>query len=96
LYPVYAIIGIAEHPDLAVEIFVLHAFEPGQDLAERLKPPDVRVAERSVQPGGLTQKAQQTCLAVLARLRPARSNVDRKSECDVTGGAVGQRITIDR
>jgi hypothetical protein len=83
LYPVYAITGIAEHPDLAVEIFVLHAFESGQDLAERLKPLDVGVAERSVQPRGLTQKAQQTRLAVSARLRPARSNVDRESERDI-------------
>ena len=96
LYSVYAITGIAEHPNLAVEVFVLHTFEPGQDLAEGFESLDVGVAQGSVQPSGLTEKAQQTRLAVLARLRPARRNVDRESERDITRGAGGQRVTIDR
>jgi len=95
LHPVYTIIGIAEHPDLAVEVFVLHTFEPGQDLAEGLKSLDVGLAEGSVQPGGLTQKAQQTRLAVLAGLGPARSNMDRKGERDIARAAVGQGVVVD-
>ena len=96
LYSVYTITGIAKYPDLTVEVLVLYAFEAGQDLAEGLETLDVGVAEGSVQPRGLTQKAQETSLAVLARLRPARGNVDRESERDITRGAIGQRITIDR
>src|ERR1700756_2258790 len=64
LYSVYAITGIAKHPDLTVEVLVLYAFEAGQNLAEGLETLDVGVAEGSVQLRGLTQKAQQTRLAV--------------------------------
>ena len=56
LHPVYAIIGIAEYPNLAVEVFVLHTLEPGQDLAKGLESLDVGLAEGSVQPRSLTQK----------------------------------------
>ena len=95
LHPIDTIIGITEYPYLAVEVFVLHTFEPGQDLAEGLKSLDVGLAEGSVQPGGLTQKAQQTRLAVLAGLGPARSNMDRKGERDIARAAVGQGVVVD-
>ena len=96
LYSVYAITGITKHPDLAVEVFVLHTFEPGQDLTEGLKSLDVGLTEGSVQRRSLAQKAQQTRLAVSSRLRPARRDMDREGERDIARSAVGQRVPINR
>ena len=45
LYSVDAIIRVAEHPDLTVDVVEVYTFDPRQDLTEGLEALDVAVAE---------------------------------------------------
>src|SRR5215831_13524680 len=75
-HPLDAVIRIAEHPYLAVEILVLDLLETGEDLAKRLEALEVCLVRGPDQLDGHTQKAHQTRLAILTRLRPTPRNMN--------------------
>src|SRR5271166_2187777 len=95
-YPLDAIIRVAEYADLTIKVFVFHLFQPGLDRTKSLKASDVVLAERTVQRRPLTQKSHQARLAILPRLRPAGSNMDREGKGDVAGGVWWQHPAINR
>ncbi len=63
LHPLYAIIRIPKHAHFAVEVLVFHAFDPREDLPERLKALDVCFAEGAEPFRGLAQETKKAGLA---------------------------------
>src|SRR5208283_4966925 len=66
LYSLDAISRVAKDAHLVVEVFVIHPFDPSEDLAKSFKALDVGIAERAQPLRRLSQKPQKARLALFA------------------------------
>src|SRR5713101_5039817 len=93
-YPFDAILRIAKHAHLAVDVGERHAVHAGQYLAECLEALDVVVAQWPQPLAGLAHKAHQPRLAFRARLLAARRYMHREGERGVAGSAA-ETLAVD-